>query len=172
MLRHKSSYEVRHIGYIYFHLFYNTFLWTAIYFLMNFNNLNLHSHQYKSSISNQPNLQCAVLILIILVFWQGQAIQVRGLQDTAQHVEVSPRKCEDNSGAVYPEGLVCSGEPGIAFYGTGVENSSVAFNFIFNKIPFVLSWSLYLRCTSIWQLNYFLQTTLFSFGYNNFFFYA
>ena len=82
---------------------------------MNFTNLNLHSHQHKSSISNQPNPQCAVLILIILVFWQGQAIQVRGLQDTAQHVEVSPRKCEDNSGAVYPEGLVCSGEPGIAF---------------------------------------------------------
>ena len=43
---------------------------------------------------------------------QGQQIEVRGIQNVAQHVEVPSQECKDKSGANYPNGLVCSGEQG------------------------------------------------------------
>ena len=48
----------------------------------------------------------------LLLELQGQQIEVRGIQNVAQHVEVPSQECKDRSNANYPNGLVCSGEQG------------------------------------------------------------
>jgi len=45
----------------------------------------------------------------------GQEIIVRGIQNTPQHVEVPQKKCEDVRNGVYPNGLICSGDKGLAY---------------------------------------------------------